>query len=404
VTAPVPRGDKLRLAVDAFRKLKGKVPDWELLHFHGTLTWEADRDLIGKLQAANLIECDLNGALPGQAIPVTLEFDELRTERAYFARTLKQLLSDRLESRYNGPECFFLAEEAKAGYLHPDEATEQPAVVTNYLSALRVVRLLTDVANTSDDRTLVRKIFMTWSRHSADSTAEAASRDMTIEICYDADDLVPIDQEQLDQLERLMTTDKYQEQTRQIFMNAVCGHVANTTRDFPALLAGFDAVYRKFDDDYNLFMSQFSFEKVLQETEALKLDFTAKLNEVFASIQNKLLAVPLAVVVVASQMKNEADATLENVIILLGAAVFAALMALLVANQWDTLEVLHNEIARERCKVKEHPAFEKKLGPIYEELDGRYRRQRFLLTTVLVVLVAFAVLLPMAVFFSYEFG
>ncbi|WP_311945184.1 hypothetical protein [Halomonas piscis] len=129
-------------------------------------------------------------------------------------------------------------------------------------------------------------------------------------------------------------------------------------------------------------MSEFSFENIKSQVERDKLEFTTRLNKVFSDIQNQLLAVPAALLLVGSQMEK-ADPigwSLKNVVIWLGAVVFAVLMELLIRNQRNTLQAVKNEMDLQKIIFKDHHrAIYHKFQDVYVELGQRFRHQRNLL-------------------------
>src|SRR5690606_22892972 len=86
------------------------------------------------------------------------------------------------------------------------------------------------------------------------------------------------------------------------------------------------------------------FQKVKAEVEREKLEFTTRLNKIFSDIQNQLLAIPAAMILVGGQMKQVNAFSLSNILIWLGSLVFSILMLLLIRNQRNTLAAIKNEI------------------------------------------------------------
>jgi hypothetical protein len=99
---------------------------------------------------------------------------------------------------------------------------------------------------------------------------------------------------------------------------------------------------------YRLFVSNFSYDKVRSELEAAQVEYTAKIHKVFTDIQNQLLTIPVATVVVATQMElaTGSDQFWIDTAVLMGSFIFVILVGFLVCNQKHTLDTLEKEITR----------------------------------------------------------
>lgn len=391
--------DRLKKVVRLFRRLKNVAwTDWEdLRQIHGSLeATEGNLRAAHDLEALGLLEGSV-GPLPtkpqpGTWVKVTLLLLSLRWGEAVFARKLDEMLTERGSLRFRKPTSFFLARtdpSRTGGYLHAEEETKPaettPAAVDKYLNTLRLIALLAEVSDKPDERGGEDKELFFKLR-----------RSLTLPIDYGANDLVDLDPSCLKKIEALFQTEIHRHQTRDILKAALLDTLDGTRQRFVDVLARFDDLFRRFDDNYLLFVSEFSFEKIREQAEQHRLTYTAKLNAIFTGIQNKLLAIPAALVIVAGQIKGDEGVSLGNSMVLLGALVFAVLMWLLIRNQRHTLEALHAEMERENRKLGAHAEIREKLQDVYADLDVRYRHHRRLLGWVALV-VAVSALLPFAV-------
>ncbi len=135
-----------------------------------------------------------------------------------------------------------------------------------------------------------------------------------------------------------------------------------------------------------MFLSAFSYEKVRDEVEALKVEYASKIHRVLSDIQGQLLGIPAATVVVATQM-NKADvmgaAFITNAAVLLGAFIFGIFLTLLLKNQSHTLEVIETEVARQKRQLKsELYEITDGFDATFKMLEKRIGHQRLILRTV----------------------
>lgn len=172
---------------------------------------------------------------------------------------------------------------------------------------------------------------------------------------------------------------------------------------FSALLGNLKDFHERFDRGYRLFVAGFSYEKLRDEIETAKIEYTTKMHKVFADIQNQLLGIPVATVIVATQMKPHERINGDfwiSVAVLLGSFVFAMLVHLLLRNQRHTLEVVGLEMERQRKALEKHPkVLLDKLLPTFELLVRRYKVQLKILDAIDLVVIGGVVL---SVFFFYQ--
>lgn len=170
---------------------------------------------------------------------------------------------------------------------------------------------------------------------------------------------------------------------------------------FPCLLKRFREFTDRVNSNYQLYVTEFSFEKIKSQVESEKLDFTLKINKVFSDIQNQLLAIPLALVLIGSQIEPETSITAKNTALFLGAVIFSLLMSLLLRNQTHSLKSIKVEITNQWKEMKEKHLFSsERLEPHYTDLRKRYRQQR--LSLALVSMVVSLLTLASACYFIYS--
>jgi len=173
--------------------------------------------------------------------------------------------------------------------------------------------------------------------------------------------------------------DAHTEQRKSILKSALMEMLKNVPFEerFRHLLTVFDELKRRARDNYQLYVAGFSFEKVREEVQENKLEYTLKLNKVFAEIQNQLLAVPAALLLVGSQMDEKSGNSLKNWALWVGALIFTGFMDMLLRNQRHSLNAINEEISELKEKLTiEHAALATKLMPMYRELDKRYKQQK----------------------------
>lgn len=200
-----------------------------------------------------------------------------------------------------------------------------------------------------------------------------------------------------------ITSNTHREQKKTIIKTALFELFAGRIKfPFAELLNRFDDFVEKVRSSYELYVAEFSFQKIKAEVDKDKFDAILKLNKVFSDIQNQLLAVPVALVLVGGQMEDKAAWTSKNVLIWLGALVFSILMELLIRNQRNTLKAVKQEIDQQRHQVEsKYQSIAERFSESYREVDARYTHQRRLIAIVeFLVAASFAVTSFLLLLFS----
>lgn len=211
--------------------------------------------------------------------------------------------------------------------------------------------------------------------------------------------------ETIDALASAIPNGTHAEQCVSIMAEAVYELTAKlpSHKRFVALLESADDLKDRFEKGYQLFAAGFSYEKIRDEIEATRVEYAGKIHKIFSDIQNQLLGIPVATIIVATQMKEnrELDGNFWiSAAVLVGSFVFMLLMHFLLRNQRHTLEVIGIEINRQKTKLeKEHAAIADNFVDTFRSLDVRFRTQLTILHVVdCIVVVGFL----LSVFFFYK--
>lgn len=158
-----------------------------------------------------------------------------------------------------------------------------------------------------------------------------------------------------------------------------------------SVIMSFNEIYQQIVNNYQVYMSEFSFKKVKSEVEQDKLKYLSQLNKVFSDIQNQILSVPVALVLVASQMGSSDGWEVKNFSVWLGSLVFTVFLLFLIKNQKNTLVAVKNEIDQQWKNIQNnHSTVYPHFKGVYTQLVSRFRHQSRLLNTVLLMsIVAF---------------
>lgn len=317
-----------------------------------------------------------------------VEFRMPTGQDGWFFINLAELIQ--AESRQKTvPNEFYIAD---IKYHHPNDTDHAPQAVTQYLDAAKLVTVLTGLADHSDRS---KAIFLHGSK-------------LEIKLSYSEADLKPLVGLQ-EFVRDFVDAEIHKEQKKTIIKSVLfemlkAHEIEKLT--IPCLLQRFEDFRDRVGSNYQLYVSEFSFEKIREQVEKEKFQFITKLNKSFSDIQNQLLAVPVALVIIGSQMKSEPELSLANAAIWLGSIVFAIFMSLLIRNQRETVKAIKAELDSQWKSIKsKHLLVGEKLQVHYSQLNSRYWLQRFFLAVVdLVVALSVAGSSLMLLYNSGQFG
>lgn len=148
---------------------------------------------------------------------------------------------------------------------------------------------------------------------------------------------------------------------------------------FNKICIDFDLIYEVIKNNYNIYISQFTFEKIKKEVEKFRTEAITRINKAFSDIQMQIITIPASLVVVASNLKTgQSFSFITNTIILLGAALFTYAVFLMCDNQHDTLNNIKHEIDAQEHEFTNDPLFANKIEITsnFEVLNTRFLRQK----------------------------
>ncbi|WP_421287498.1 hypothetical protein [Aeromonas veronii] len=152
---------------------------------------------------------------------------------------------------------------------------------------------------------------------------------------------------------------------------------------FSSLLIQFNDFMKKIHASYQLYVAEFSFEKVKEQIEKEKLEATMKLNKVFSDIQNQLLAVPAALILAGGQMVQDNGWNSKNISLWLGVVILSIFMTMLIRNQRNTLQAVKKEIDQQWLQLEgKYHSVASRFKDSYQQLDDRHSHQEWLIKII----------------------
>lgn len=208
---------------------------------------------------------------------------------------------------------------------------------------------------------------------------------------YDAAVLQSIDKGAIDRLLKHFADPLHREHKLSILSDAVASLAKSQPEAsrFEHIVRNVESLAAGTEDAYRLFVSSFSYDKIRTDVENASLDFVSKIHKTFIDIQGQLLGIPIATIVVASQLKATSTCGVEvwtNIAVLAGAWIFVAFLGASIVNQILTLNAISGEVQRQRRRLeKDFAAISSKFVGIFESIGSRIFWYRFVFVIIAIV-------------------
>lgn len=287
-------------------------------------------------------------------------------------------------ARFKEPKRFFVVEGRVDGAVAP-----VPAQLAAYRLILKVVARLGEAAAYIDEQ--------------REEIVYFDERKIVLPIRFKVADAARMNAADAEALLGQFRDDLHSDQKLGILADAVIRLIIVQPVDerFGYLLRNLDALNAALVDGYRLYASSFSYAKIRGELEAAQLEYMSKIHKTLIDIQNQLLGIPVATIVVASQLKDAKGCGVEfwtNSGVLAGAWTFVILLLLAIINQWHTLSAISRDIGAQKERLERDF---RDVSSAFADIFTRLNRRIIWQHMVLFVVAAVAVI--GATFASYAF-
>ena len=302
---------------------------------------------------------------------IKVELSPPRGGLGILAKDLDGLLANPTH-RFKEPRRYYLIAER---FAYNDPVI--PETISKYRVALSFVEAVTTAAALVD-------------KYSAEATFLGPGR-LRVPILYRTVDLKYAAATSVEKLQDFVFEKIHKDQKTAILASVaveLCRHQPEDER-FIYLLRHMRELVSKAQDSYALFASEFSYDKIKSKTEEAIGEYTNRIHKTFHDIQNQVMGVPVATVIVATQLKVAAACGVEfwsNLAISIGATLFVMLVSVAMYNQFQTLANIQDDITRQRGKLdRDYAAVAQQFTPLYERLTRRVRTHRWILGLITVI-------------------
>lgn len=180
-------------------------------------------------------------------------------------------------------------------------------------------------------------------------------------------------------LEELFGNGEHIEQKKSLFKETLSTFLSPVKNDrLSYLLKNFPNFAKEFNENYHLFVSDFSFDEVRCEYEERKRGYLIGLNNILSSVQTKMLGIPVALAVAAFKLNSivSFESFLASLLIILSVACYWIMMWILIRNQRHSLDSMKEEFQGQMNRFqKQYPKQYTEIISISNSLNERYDEQ-----------------------------
>lgn len=302
-------------------------------------------------------------------LEVTLSLDVPQTRQAFFAENLQDMVSS--GHSYTSPNHFYIYD---IDYLSTDSNIVDD--VAKYLSVLDFVDFMNTRIEHDHLETLPDKNLVVYFLNS--------QRKLSLPLQYDFNALLLDSKELSSSIQKLrhhFAEPFHSLDKQQLFKATLINHLQfqGESDRFSFLINRLSEFTKAFEDNYELFVSQFSYEDEIDNIYEQRRLYSAKLNEILSGIQTKLLAIPLPFLIAGTQLNPPSveNHIISNSFVLAGIFAFLIIIVLLLKAQLTLLSAIENEISAKKIRLEnDFPKLSEEVGSEFYELDLMAREVR----------------------------
>ena len=193
---------------------------------------------------------------------------------------------------------------------------------------------------------------------------------------------------------------------RQILLKSVLVDLLKNTQiedRFCHLIEYFKVFVDRYQRSYQLYLCGFSFEKLRSEFEQERIEYITKINRAVTDIQDKIILLPLAYILIGGQFEKNIGVTIKNVFLLLASFLFLIMLHIILRNQMASLRSIGDSIRSIQDRFeKDHKDLFESLSEQFDDLDKIRRSQGHRLC--LLLCIAWGVtIFSLIIFLYYSF-
>jgi hypothetical protein len=293
-------------------------------------------------------------------IKLNLYTNKLKDEKYY--ETLDDLIKS---SSQSAPENRYYIHSLK----YDSSLNQQTPEIASYESVIKTINFLTTISDFNKDNTLVfiqsKQIVL---------TTEYSLTDLSKSINI---------QDLINHIEK--ASDK--EERKKIFTYQLILFLHKVPEEnyrFRFLLKNFNDLYINYIKSHDLYLEKYSYEKVKSEIDKEILEYSKKIQSVINDAQTKLVAIPVAFLLIIGQFDLTGEKLYFNIALVLSAFVFSILIEVLLQNQFSLLDFISADVERFKESISQEKSkiIGDDLTTTFTKVTKLHKKQKSSLNTI----------------------
>lgn len=179
----------------------------------------------------------------------------------------------------------------------------------------------------------------------------------------------------LKKLEEMLSDSLHGTEKKRFIRNALISSLKSCEESnrLAHLLSHCDEILENAQQNYELFISNFSFNNDLDKLNEQKREFSVKLNGLLIGIQGKLLAIPVSTILATTQLKDSTDDShlTINCTVMMSSLFFLTIIVWLIKSQMIAINAIRYEIVQKEKRFRQElPKLFTEVATIFESLKS----------------------------------
>lgn len=174
--------------------------------------------------------------------------------------------------------------------------------------------------------------------------------------------------------------DEYKEKTS-IFLQELIDFLSETKTDrLQYLLSNFKEFFERCNTSFEFYLSNFSYNKVRMEVDNSVMEHSKNIRNIINDSQSKLVAIPAAFVLAATQIDFSNAFSFKNVIVVISSFIFSYIISVFIQNQKNALDIVSDNVknfkksflqtkTNDIHQIQELPSISNLLKKSYEKIE-----------------------------------
>ncbi|PZU19477.1 MAG: hypothetical protein DI622_08870 [Chryseobacterium sp.] len=187
--------------------------------------------------------------------------------------------------------------------------------------------------------------------------------------------------------EYVKNIDEYKEK-RSIFLQELIDFLSpERSNRFKYLLSNFKEFFERCNTSFEFYLSNFSYNKVKMEIDNSVFEHSKNIRNIINDAQSKLIAIPAAFVLAATQIDFSNVISIKNIIIIASSFIFSYIISIFIQNQKNALNIVSENVknykksflqtkADDMPQAKGLPSISKLLKDSYEKIESELINQK----------------------------